>query len=145
MSLLRIEDHSIIMKTTLLSFVFHLAVINFFVFVFSSKDKKPIPNFIFLGSILEKQDISESMKPQDKQASPMTQVATDVLLRSHVEQFSSISLTKPSTPYEWRKPIKLTVKTNFLEPALKTDSQNTANDLGIDLDTTPYQPLRLRP
>ncbi len=60
------ETKHLALKAVLISFLLHIAILNFFIFTFPVKQPEDKPNFIFLGSILKQGNLSNKSFYQNK-------------------------------------------------------------------------------
>ena len=130
----------------ILSALVHLALFSSFIIVFFIPSAPMRPEFMFLGSILQKADVREtntSLQPTS---------AKDVLKIHSIEKIYDIGdpaslskdpTSKPILQKEKSSQEKRVLKSRFPSPELEGASQEQ-KELDIQTESIPYIPLRLK-
>ena len=141
-------------QSLFLSLLIHLTIFSVFVFTFPVYSASFKPTFVFLGSILQQEDMG-TPRGQDGPAKEYASSVQDVLNAVNQELFNSSqeAVGRPFGRLVERKPVfskplttneKATLKSTFTLPALGTTAAEDATSDGLtDYETVPYNPLRL--
>ena len=127
------------LKAILLSFLIHIFFFNFFVFTFRVRTAQPRPLFVFLGSILQKQNLLNIASDQTRP----NIIVQDLQLQPPVEGHRFTSIKKPPFPTA-----RTRQKILFKPPLDNTPSQSSTFDqnkkeLKRNNEMVPYQPLKM--
>jgi len=137
------------------SLLFHCFIFNAFVFTFPVDPQGHKPEFVFLGSILDEDDVVSS-KLDHKVPSPDFLTGESIRQRDKIKNFSYESkdmVKSPFVGYMAKKPTvkklgdtgeKAVIKPIFETSGQATQSQGVIEDVSeIDYSPVPYRPLRL--
>ena len=127
------------LKVILISFLIHMFFFNFFVFTFRVRPTQPGPLFVFLGSILQKQNLlnmaSDHTRPNI--------IPQDLQLQTPVEGHRFTSIKKPPFPTA-RTRQKILCKPPFDNtPSPSSTFDQNKKELKRNNEMTPYQPLKM--
>lgn len=128
-------------KCLLLSAIIHLSLIGIFVFSFPNIADSFKPKFVFLGSILQNEDISKITLNKNKSFVYQKNLYYKTIKTNN--PYFNPNSTKPTPIIE--KDIE---KKKFLKSLFEIFSKSTSKDeiikeMGIEPKMKPYQPLRL--
>lgn len=126
------------LKTVLISFLFHISLLSTFVFSFNTGSNKKGPYFVFLGSILQNQDMLNINFDRNKTKT----IPLDVQSGAPVEQHRFTSIKKPQfAPAASGQ--KILFKTSQKNNATQDINAQGNKSLNINNHSNDYQPLRL--
>jgi len=145
----RINGKFIELRAILFSILIHFFLIELLILTFPSKHFIKNPPFVFLGSILERQDLSRLAEKKPKRQAQQTTLP--VSIHSKNNRVSSQKITNVSKPLFSRnmdKTQKNFIKSHFLEKNKKENSaqgsrEEFAEKMGIETDVPEYKPLSL--
>ena len=133
------------LRAVVLSFTFHVFFLAGVMFSFTTKPLKPRPFFVFLGSILQRQDFLASHLDHSL-AAPDSRIILEASGGKKDYDAGSFSLSKPSLP----KAIRVQGKTSWrsfipkqFQGEIKASKPQSSADLGLDPQVPRYVPLRL--
>ena len=133
-------------KTLVLSFLLHLIVFNSFSFTLSTKFENRKPEFIFLGPILKKQNVS--IMPSEKN-NAFNYFTSDDLIHKTVQGSQKnppdITVRKPFLRDSINPQHKTTLKPHLQMTEKSIEHKpNEPSPFEIDLPMAPYRSLRLQ-
>ncbi|MCR4338088.1 MAG: hypothetical protein NUV91_09825 [Candidatus Omnitrophica bacterium] len=124
----------------LTSLICHVVILGGVIFVFPVKNVAYKPPLIFLGSILDREDLmSQALSPQEA-AYPMVSAYPQ---RSQFYPAKTTEVIKPSfSPLKGKKKAKTVLKSTFEEQGVVSVDDVDVQSLGIDPNVPSYVPLR---
>ncbi len=140
------ETKHLTFKTLLLSFLIHMFILNLFIFIFPIKKAEHKPKFIFLGSMLQKRNITDtSLSTNTNQnAFNMQQfIRKEEGLKQN--PFQIISPNKPKIMRPADKTQKKDIKKSYFEvdQNKKNKQPKDAYDMLKKYKETPYDPIKI--
>jgi len=141
-----LTSKKIIFLSLLISSLIHLTVLYNFIFVFPIQAIKNKPNFIFIGSILQRRDTSMSKTIDWLQQKQYYSKETIIEPITIIDNFMPIkNIQKPRLIKEKKMDEKIILKDTF-EADIHEDLKEVerGDNLNLDLPSTSYKPLRIR-
>ena len=128
----------------LLSILIHLLVIHSFIFTFSPSFVSQKPTFIFLGSLLPKEDLINFSSMEKSSSAKKVISEIDILTQqSHFYVQNEPVIKKPVFATDIRKSPKTFLKSLFNIENHTPQTENLEKILGIEPNVPTYKPLRL--
>ena len=133
----------IFLKNSFFASIFiHLIVLNAFIFTFPVQSESFKPQFLFLGSILKQQDISEVMSHKGFPHLNTPSLTDGEALPSLEKPISKFNTRKPKTPVSSKKS---EIKTTFETSQKILNNKDSVNSQSFVEPLPPYKPLKLIP
>jgi hypothetical protein len=137
---------SVPLPSLLLAVIIHLGIFSIFIFSFPTTRESFKPQFVFLGSILKDQDIQPAYLPSQPKTVAGSSHLPHVSIKPNQQPLPGLGSQKPDAAKAFFYSQKQHIKTMFNTELPK--SKNLTHDLeeiGVQLDVKPYQPLTLSP
>ncbi len=135
-------------RSFIVSFFLHLIIFSAFIFVLPARFNFPKPMFVFLGPILKSQNIV-GLGAKGKKAKINVSLRKFVYGVQEKRAFSVMGVDKKwaQASKEFIDPPKRSLKSFFgmngqTQHSLKDNRKSDLKDIGVDMDTTPYHPLK---
>ena len=142
---LSLNKKETIAKAIFISFFFHAAVLGTVIFSFTISPGYTKPFFVFLGSILPKQDFIIPGGNYAHTGTPIQSSPQMLMISKHPLYPAPIS--KPSFERNISRRGKAALKTRAFsaadQPEDKNSSEMTKKNLGVESKIPPYAPLKL--
>ena len=140
--------NSLAIKALIFSFLCHLLIFRLFIITFATPPLPPQPSFVFLGSILQKQDL---LNTYTKQSTSQISLNASQFLLTEKKQGGALVMPYSTNPMKptysslVRQNQKMTLKSNFEPHQDLRRQENLDKILGIETKVQPFVPLRLNP
>ena len=140
--------NSLAIKALIFSFLCHFLIFRLFVITFATPPVPHQPSFVFLGSILQKQDL---LTTYAKQSNSQISLNASQFLLTKKKQGGALVMpygtnpVKPTYTSFVKQNQKMTLKSNFEPNQDLRRQENLDKILGIETKVQPFVPLRLNP